>query len=372
MKRRIISLALALVLCMMMALTAYAAPEVSFVVDEFDLLTDSELAQLNKQAEQVYRDTGVGIFFVFTIAEELQSLNPKLYAGDMEEYYIMIENEESWWSFSEGKGKQIDETAEEILRDAYDAEETYGEGIEAYLLAAADCFPENNGTVDTTEERLVFDEAMLLSSAEQAELNAKLQSVSSKYNAQIIVCTIESINGGDVDEFVEYLYDEMEFGYGENHDGVLLLLCMDSRDYRILTNGMTDEAIGESRIDAIGNAIASDLSDGDYAAAFDTFADKCQYYLDGHLNGFPFNGSEKFAICLIIGILAGVIVAFVLKGQLKTVRKQNQANVYVKSGSMQVTVSRDLFLYRNVSRTKKESSSSSSSGSSRSVGGGKF
>ena len=134
----------------------------------------------------------------------------------------------------------------------------------------------------------------------------------------------------------------------------------------------SSKAIDSGDIDNIGDKIVSDLSDGDYAAAFDEFADQCDYYLDGYINGFPFNFGKNLMICLIIGIVAGVVVAFVLKGQLKTVRKQNQANVYVKPGSMQVTVRNDFFLYREVSKSKKESSSSSGSGSSRSTGGGSF
>ena len=180
------------------------------------------------------------------------------------------------------------------------------------------------------------------------------------------------MDGGDIDEFLEYIYDYMDFGYGENRDGVLLLVCMDPQEYRILSNGYACVAIDSGDIDSIGDVIASDLSDGDYAAAFDEFAEQCDYYLDGHINGFPFNFGKNLLICLIIGIVAGVVVAFVLKGQLKTVRKQNQATVYVKPGSMQVTVRNDFFLYRDVTRTKKQSSSSSGSGSSRSTGGGSF
>ena len=164
----------------------------------------------------------------------------------------------------------------------------------------------------------------------------------------------------------------MNMGRGENRDGVLLLVCMESREYRILSNGYAGEAIGMDQIDAISDAIVSDLSDGDYADAFITFADNCAYYLDGYLNGFPFNTGKNLVIALIIGVVAGVIVAFVLKKQLKSVRQQKQANVYIKSGSMQIAASRDLFLYREVSKTKKASTNSSSSGSSRNVGGGKF
>ena len=83
--------------------------------------------------------------------------------------------------------------------------------------------------------------------------------------------------------------------------------------------------------------------------------------------------ATNLLICLIIGIVVGLIVVFILKGQLNTIRKQDRAHAYMKSGSMKVNVMHDIFLYRNVSRVKRQTSSSSGShGSSRSIGGGKF
>lgn len=229
------------------------------------------------------------------------------------------------------------------------------------------------GGVLLSAETLVFDDADLLSNAEEAELTEKLLNVSHTYNAQIVIATIDSMDGGDIDAFINLVYDEMEFGYGENRDGVLLLVCMDLREYRILSNGFAADAITLDDIDCIGDAIVPDLSDGNYAAAFSTFVDECEYYINGHFNGFPFEAGTNLVIALVIGIVAGVIVALILKGQLKSVRKQNQANVYVKPGSMQITNQKDLFLYRDLKRIKKESSSKSSgSGSSRNVGGGSF
>lgn len=217
----------------------------------------------------------------------------------------------------------------------------------------------------------IYDEADLLSSAEETQIAEKLSKIGEQFDAQIVIMTVPT-SDGSIDTFVEDVYDSMNMGYGENQNGVLLLVCMDSREYRILSNGFAGEAIGLDQIDAIGEAIVSDLSDGDYAEAFITFADNCAYYLDGYLNGFPFNAGKNLIVALIIGVVAGVIVAFILKKQLKSVRQQKQANVYIKSGSMQITASRDLFLYREVSRTEKTSSQSSGSGSSRNVGGGKF
>ena len=375
MSRKIISVFLALVLCFSLTVAA-SAESIDYVVDEFGNLADGEVAELNEYAAYLYDTCGVGIFYVYTYADPLDTYDIDSLTGGMEDYFIMMENESSWGVFKGGQGEEIDIAGEDALRAVYDAADTYVGGVEDFLYEAALYFPQiadpPEGDVLNVEEYLVYDEAELLNDPDELALEEKLADLSSKYDAQIVVCTIESMDGGDIDEFLGYLYDEMGFGYGENHDGVLLLVCMDPREYRILSNGFAGKAIDNGDIESIGDEIVSYLSDGDYTAAFDEFADQCDYYLDGYQNGFPFNAGKNLAICLIIGIAAGLIVAFVLKGQLKTVRKQNQASNYVKPGSMQVTVHNDFFLYRDVTRTKKESSSSSSGGSSRSSGGGSF
>lgn len=252
----------------------------------------------------------------------------------------------------------------------------YRKIISAILLLVLCCALAVAASAEAIVARFVYDEADLLTDSQEAALEQRLVGISKAYNAQVVVATVSSVDGGDVDAFVEYFYDSKDFGYGEDHDGVLLLVSMDPREYRILSNGFAADAITMGRIDAIGEAIASDLSDGDYDEAFDTFADKCEYYLDGHINGFPFKFGKNLLIALVIGLLVGAIVASALKGQLKSVHKRNDADVYVKPGSMQITISRDLFLYRNVTRTKRQTSSSgtrsSGGGGSRNVGGGSF
>lgn len=225
--------------------------------------------------------------------------------------------------------------------------------------------------VSAAGDGFLYDEANLLTGSEKAALEQKLAAVSDRYDAQIVICTIASTPGGDIDDYLDHLYDSMGFGYGANHDGALLLVAMDLREYRILSNGFAGVAIDPGAIDRICDAIVSDLSDVDYQDAFLEFADQCDYYLDGHVNGFPFKFGQNLLISLAIGLVVGLIVALILKGQLRSVRAQNQANVYVRQGSMNITARSDIYLYRNVTRTKK-ASSSNSGGSSRSRGGGSF
>lgn len=248
--------------------------------------------------------------------------------------------------------------------------------IISLLLIAALCVSLAVGVFAAeVEDLLVWDDANLLSQSEVSQLDATLRDISQAYNAEIRVVTIPSMDGGDIDEFLKYLYDESGFGYGENYDGVLLLVCMDPREWRILSNGFAGDAITSDDIEMIGDVIVSDLSDGHYYDAFNAFAQECQYYLDGYINGFPFDAGTTFVVAAVLGLLVAWIVTAVMKGQLKSVQMQRAASAYVKHGSLEITQSGDFFMYRNITRTERpqnNSSSRSGGGSSRSTGGGSF
>lgn len=244
--------------------------------------------------------------------------------------------------------------------------------ISAFIVLILCCSIVVSVSAAGTGQTFLYDEADLLTDREEAALEEKLAEVSDTYRAQIVVCAIDSTEGWKIDDYLDALYDGMGFGYGAGHDGVLLLVCMNSREYRILSNGFPGTAIDFYDIENIGDVIVSDLSDGNYARAFSKFADQCAYYLDVHLNGYPFNAGRNLLIALAIGLAAGLCGALILKAQLKSVRDQDQANGYVKRNSMNITGYSDIFLYRTVSRSRRSSDDSSGSRSSRSSGGGSF
>ena len=383
MMKRILCTILALVLCFSLAISASAEEkETAFVIDELGYLTDDGIAALNNLGSAYYDMTGVGIFFVYTQAESVEDYDVEAILNGITDYVMMVENETHWYMHVGGKGEIIDIAAEDALRAAYNKEDTYIGGVCAYMDAAVLYFPELPAATEATEaaapkdEQFVYDDADLLTDSEEAALVEKLTEVSHTTNAQIVIATIPSMDGGDIDSFMDYLYDTMGFGYGEERDGVLMLVCMDPREYRILSNGYAGVAIGPDQIDTLCDIVEFYLTKGNYATAFTLFTNECEEYLTYYQAGSPFNAGKSFMISLVIGIIAGLIVAFVMKGQLKSVRKQDSARVYVKKGSMRLTYSRDIFLYRNVERTKKqervESTSSGSGGSTRSKGGGSF
>ena len=98
-------------------------------------------------------------------------------------------------------------------------------------------------------------------------------------------------------------------------------------------------------------------------------------YIDAARAGHPYDVNNLpreplslmyLFLALGIGLVLAWVVVSVMKSQLRSVAFQENAASYVREDSMNLTNSRELFLYRDVHRTErpKESSSSDSGGSS--------
>ncbi len=84
-------------------------------------------------------------------------------------------------------------------------------------------------------------------------------------------------------------------------------------------------------------------------------------FADGSGGSGSFNIGKTILISLVIGVVAAFIVTSIMKGQLKTVRKQTRAENYVKHGSLNITEANTLYLYSSVTRVAKPKNNSSNS-----------
>ena len=220
----------------------------------------------------------------------------------------------------------------------------------------------------------LVDQADILSDSEESSLLAELTQVSREYGVNLAVVTVDSLGGRSIESYANDYYDQ---NYGASADGVMLLLSMEEREYWLLTEGFGMTAIPDQRIDDITGHFVSDLSDGDYADAFMTYAALCEDHFEKAKNGEPYQDPVFSLSDLLIGFAIGAVIAFIIvsimKGQLKTVRMQPMAKNYIRSGSFVLTKEKDRFLYRNITkRAKPKNNGSSSGGGSRGGGGGKF
>lgn len=244
------------------------------------------------------------------------------------------------------------------------------------LALAAPAFAAESGFADLYYR--MNDGAQLLTEDEDNELEASLEELSVRQSFDVVIATIDSLDGEgytSMEEYADDLYDYCQFGYGANRDGVLLLISKGDRKWHISTCGYGITAFTDAGIQYLGQQMTPDMADGDYAAAFRTFIRWTDAYVTAAREGHPYDVNNMpheplsilyLGLALVIGLVTALIVTGVMKSQLKSVAPQPDASSYVRQGSMRLTNQRDHFLYRDVHRTErpKASDSSDSGGSS--------
>lgn len=238
---------------------------------------------------------------------------------------------------------------------------------------------------------LVVDNAGLLSESERAALERSAKSISQAHGCEVIIVTVNSTGGKSAQDYADDYFWDHNYGVGENRDGILFLLDMGERDWHVATHGSAISAFPDDDIDFMVSRFLPDLSDGDYADAFESYheyADKILGVADGSLSqnevdalnqefNAYMNGEEetrepnyvkKGIWSVILGALGGFIPASAQKSALKTVRKKRDAAGYAQEGSLNLYVNRDTYLFSNV--TSHVIQRSESSGGSHSIGSG--
>lgn len=239
-------------------------------------------------------------------------------------------------------------------------------------------------TAQATSPRLV-DDAGLLTAKAATQLENKLNEISTRQGVDIVVVTVDSTEGKTPEAFADDWFDVRDYA----EDGILLLVSMEESDWYVSTTGYGITVVTDAGLEYMADRFVPLLSDGEYAGACHTFADLCDEFItqantgdpyDTHnLPKEPFDVVWNLMVCLAIGLVVALIVTGIMRGQLKSVRKQTKADAYVTPGSLALTGSQDLFLYARVTKREKPKSTSggssthtSSSGRTHGGGGGKF
>lgn len=62
---------------------------------------------------------------------------------------------------------------------------------------------------------------------------------------------------------------------------------------------------------------------------------------------------KKILISLAAGVIIALIVCMIMKSMMKTANPKNTANDYIRKNSFNITRSRDIFIYANVTKKKR-------------------
>lgn len=230
---------------------------------------------------------------------------------------------------------------------------------------------------------LVADSAGLLTEEENASLNSLAEELSRAYGCEIIIITVPELEGWNVEELSEAIYNQYEFGCGAEKSGVMLLLSMAERDFDMLAHGYGNTAFTDYGKDQLMDCVLPYLGRNDWYGGFYEFISLCGSYLEAAGNEAPVDvhsdyvpgygytdydpGPQltpvKLVIALIIGLIVAAIVSGVQKAKMKSTAIQTRADRYMSE--LKLTEREDRYLNTTRTRTPR----SSSSGGSRGGGG---
>ena len=212
---------------------------------------------------------------------------------------------------------------------------------------------------------LVVDDAGLLTSDQVRELNALAERVSSGYGMDVAVLTVNSLGGKTARDFADDYYDSHNYHY----DGLILVLAIQDREWYISTSGSAIQAFTDYGIDQIGDLIVPYFSSGAYYEGFHAFVSEASEYMEAYKRGEPIDLPERsmssiLLVSLLLGLVAAGVSVGIMCGNMNTKRRQYDAGEYVKDGSFSLPVRQDIFLYSNVTKTRRPESNSSGKGGS--------
>lgn len=302
----------------------------------------------------------------------LEKLNPEAFAGDIESDKLAMT--EVVYTFHEDVENML--LSGRFSNTIYDPE-----GI-----GRLDTMTEEPYEVDAAEGEngmyYVTDAAYLLTDDEWYELEALAQEVSEKHNCGIYIITVDDYTEFGYDSISEAaysIYHDYDYGMGPDRNGALLFLNMNDRDYATFFYGTVEgkgNAFNDYSQKLMEDEFLGYLGDNDWYNAFKGFINVCDEYLILAENGTPVKESlavkigTSIGIALPIGAIIAIIVCFILKMGMKSVKKGAVADAYVIDGGLKLTGSSDLYTHTTETRRKIEKSSGGGGGSSSYSGGG--
>jgi uncharacterized protein len=116
----------------------------------------------------------------------------------------------------------------------------------------------------------VTDAAHILTPESRAALDAKLKALEDKSSIQLVVATVASLQGGDVESYANGLFRAWKLGDAKKNNGVLFLIAPGDRKMRIEVGygleGVLTDAVSKVILTL---AVAPRFKAGDFAGGVD-------------------------------------------------------------------------------------------------------
>lgn len=351
------------------------------LVDEADLFTLDEEMQLTALLEDKSIQHNCD-FVVYTTNEDpMQDTNMAAadyydYHNYGEEGYMLYINMETRQMFILTTGDRIinafsdtsinymtEHVADELTSGFYTA------AVEEFVDAYEYYYFESSPEFDITKrDPLLVDNARILNETEFVTIITSLEHESNESGFDLVVVIDDNSN---VDDPYHTAYEIYQKGYYRD-DGFILYINVATKEMEINASGSPSIYLHYDEFEAIAYPMLPLLESGDYKRIADTYAyEVVKLYRENRMQAIEDAEHAEFMHrAMISGLFAIIItgtVAFVLYKQTKSFKLQSNASTYATNrgsyfSKANITLSRDVYLYRTTKRDYSPRPQNNSSG----------
>lgn len=202
-----------------------------------------------------------------------------------------------------------------------------------------------------------MDMAEFFSDEELEALNTRAAELWEDLDVAPYFVLVDDTNGMTTGDYSEWYYLEHDF---IPVDAIVMIANIELGETKVYADGSI----------CLDNLVVDDLDA--MKAAYDgseTYGGGVMNYLNVVEKKLGFDPVGALLLAAVVGLVVSVVVALILRGQLKSVRARKSAADYTRPGSMAVTESYERFLYRHVDRTAKPKDNGGGGGGTKTGGG---
>lgn len=231
--------------------------------------------------------------------------------------------------------------------------------------------------VPAAASEYVIDDAGLLTPEQRSALNDYAEAIAGEFGVAVYMMT--------VDDYSDYGHDPMIFdvlwnyyhnhalGYGENREGMILMLSMRYRDYATFFYGdKTLYAFNDFGQEQLEGYFLGDFGENDWYGGFWNYLTYSEDFLSRAAAGDPVRESPWGLAMLFVltALFLSFVVTLILWKQMGNVAFRKDAAEYRTAEGLVLTRRTDRFLTQTMTRRKLPQSTSGGGSGSRSHSGG--
>lgn len=186
-----------------------------------------------------------------------------------------------------------------------------------------------------TKDMMVTDNAGMLTAEQESEIEDMLYAINQRTGVELAVYTIETLNGQDIETKANDLFRELGLGDSEKNNGLLLLIALNDRKFRLEVGYGLEGTIPDTKAAEIINTMTPYFKEGNYADGIKAAVSKTENVLNGEADtttekSSPTRGdvfSLIFAIfteSLVVGCIISAIHDGIKESRKRRARKSGE------------------------------------------------